>query len=134
MENTIVNFTILLRKSSIFCFTIVAWCFTSSKCMRKLENLSKFRQLTSLGRIPDRMLQKEWIANAVNWSIRNAGVAELRNKQQLSPVCRHCDYISYSLEFHNSEAQVIELRLHMLYFPSFKGFVLVVFLQTTSLF
>lgn len=52
--------------------------------MKKLENLSKFRQLRSLGRIADSVLQREWIANAANWSIQKSGAAELRNKQQLS--------------------------------------------------
>ena len=82
----------------------------------------------------DSMLQKEWLANAANWSIQKSGVAQLRNKQQFSPACRRCDYISYSLVFHNWEAQVTELRLQILCFPSSEGFVFVIFLQTTSFF
>lgn len=99
--------------------------------MKKLENVSKCRQLKSLVGISDRTLQSDWIAHAANWSIQKSGVAELRNKQQLSP---DSDYMSYSLVFHNLEAQVTELRLHILHFLSFEGFVLVVFLQTTSFF
>lgn len=56
------------------------------------------------------------------------------DKQQLSPAHRHSDSTSSTLVFHNSGAQVSELRLHILHFPSSQAFVLVVFWQTTSLF
>lgn len=40
--------------------------------------LSKSRQLWSLWRITDKMLQEEGIANAANSSIQKSGVTELR--------------------------------------------------------